>query len=52
MAFGSYLRFFTGILLAGELIRLWLAKEPASTIGMILAVLYLLLSVLWFAFKF
>lgn len=52
MGFGSYLRFGLGILLSLEVIRLWLAGSSLSTISIALAIILLILSAMWFVFKF
>ena len=52
MGIGSYLRFFIGIVLAAETLRLWFAGESISLFMLGLAVSYILLSALWFVFKF
>lgn len=52
MGFGSYIRFGLGIALSIEVIRLWMAGSPPSSIAIGLAVILLVLSAAWFAFRF
>jgi len=50
MAAGSYLRFFIGLLLSLEVLREWFFGP--SYISLILAAIFIMLSVAWFAFRF
>jgi len=52
MAFGSYIRFGIGIILSLEVIRIWLTGGQLSSIAAILSILFLVLSAMWFAFRF
>lgn len=52
MAFGSYIRFGLGLLISVLLLWSYFAKEAISPILAILAVVYIILSILWFAFRF
>lgn len=52
MAFGSYIRFGLGILLSLEILRLWLTGSTLSTIAIGLAVILLVLSAMYFLFRF
>ena len=49
---GSWVRFVVGILLAGEVIRQIVIGSPISIIAVILAVLFLGLSVSYFVLRF
>lgn len=51
MAFGSYIRFFLGIVLAADVLRIWLTNSALSAFDALLALVYLILAVLWFAFR-
>lgn len=52
MALGSYIRFFLGILLSIEVLRLWITGGSISSIAIILAVVSLILAAAYFAFRF
>lgn len=52
MVFGSYIRFGLGIIISAIILWSYFAKEVVPPILAILAVVYLVLAVLWFAFKF
>lgn len=49
---GSWIRFIVGILLAGEVIRQVIIGISTSIFAVILAVLFLGLSLLYFTFRF
>jgi len=52
MGFGSYIRFGLGIVLSLEVVRLWLTGSQLSSIAIILSIILLVLSAMWFAFRF
>lgn len=49
---GSWVRFIVGIVLAVEVIRAWVFGGSISTLGNLLAVAFLGLTVLYFAVRF
>ena len=52
MAFGSYIRFGLGLIISALIIWSYFVKEAISPILAILAVVYVILAILWFAFRF
>jgi len=51
-ALGSWIRFFIGILLSLEVLRVWILGGSISIIGNILAVAFLILSAVYFVIRF
>ncbi len=52
MAAGSYLRFAVGLVLSVEVLREWLSGNGLSYISILLALIFIMLSVAWFVFRF
>lgn len=52
MALGSYVRFGLGIILSIEVMRIWITSGQLSSIAIVLSATLLILSALWFVFKF
>ncbi len=52
MAFGSYIRFGLGLIISALILWSYFAKEAVSSILVIFAVVYIILAILWFAFRF
>jgi len=52
MAAGSYLRFAIGFLLSAEVIREWFFGNGFSYLSLLLAIIFIILSLGWFAFRF
>lgn len=52
MSAGSYARFVVGLVLSVAVLASYLSKEGVSTLSAMLALLYVLLAILWAAFRF
>lgn len=52
MGFGSWIRFFLGIVLSIEILRNWFIGGSLSSFAIILSVVFLILSAAWFMFGF
>ena len=52
MAFGSYIRFGLGLIISAIILWSFFNKEIVSPILAILAIVYIILAILWFAFRF
>ena len=52
MALGSYIRFFLGIALSLEILRLWITGSAVSMIAIILSIVFLILAAAYFIFRF
>ena len=52
MSGGSFIRFFIGIVLSLTVLTSFFSGEGGSALSVILALIFILLSIAWFAFKF
>lgn len=52
MALGSYIRFFLGIILSLEIIRLWFTGSTISSVAIVLSIIYVIFVAAYFAFRF
>ena len=52
MAAGSYIRFFVGLALSVTVLAAYLGNDKIPLLAALLAIFYLVLTVLWVAFRF